>query len=104
MYDEDMLGYADEDLPAIEDGEKTAENGSCGDRVAVRSLDPPEIAVEGCLVCRAAAAKTVELCEQDSPDRVADLDADAFLEGLSWELSPAREDCALTVLRALRQA
>lgn len=104
MYDDDMLGYADEDLPSIQEEDDATRNGSCGDKVAVRSLEPPEIAVDGCLVCRAAAAKTIELWDNDSPTEIQDLDADAFLEALGWELSPAREDCALTVFRALQQA
>ncbi len=104
MYDNDLIEHAKQDLPAIRENDDATENGSCGDRVAVRSLQPVDIAVDGCLVCRAATAKVTELCDQIDPAYLQEMDAEAFLEALGWELSPARKDCALTVLRALRQA
>lgn len=104
MYSDDLLEHAEQDMPSPQGDENISESNSCGDHVAVRSTDPLDLAVDGCLICRAAASKSLDLHRDDTVHSLSEMDETTFLDHLGWEISPTREDCALTVLRAIRQA
>ncbi|MDY6770400.1 MAG: hypothetical protein SV186_00415 [Candidatus Nanohaloarchaea archaeon] len=103
MYSDDLIRYARMDITAPGDDPVQAQNTSCGDTVRL-TVDPPGLEVDGCLVCTAAAKKALEAVQGDEADELRAMDENDFLDFLDWDLSPQREDCALTVLRALRKA
>lgn len=99
-----MEAYAREDLPEPEDVEHqfSATNSSCGDRATILVGDSVGIDIDGCIVCKAAAAKTAQRIGEEGIEAIDRMDEDEFLAFLGWDLTPMRRDCALTPFRALQ--
>jgi hypothetical protein len=106
MFSDNMLDYAKEELPPPEHARRVikATTPSCGDSVRIEIGNSIGATVDGCLVCKAATAKLCETANDRGIGFFNNMDVDDFLSFLDWELSPMREDCALTPFRAIQQA
>ncbi len=84
-------------------------NPLCGDRVRIELALGPDGSVRAarfrgdlCMIAQAASSLLTEMITGASLDQIADLPQEKLLEALQAEIRPARMNCVLLPLTALR--
>jgi nitrogen fixation NifU-like protein len=86
-------------------------NPLCGDRVRIELALGPDGSVRAarfrgdlCMIAQAASSLLTELVTGASLDQIADLPQEKLLDALQAEIRPARMNCALLPLTAMKTA
>lgn len=104
MFEKQMLNYAHKTPPQPENVEKKLSytSQSCGDSVELLLGETAGANVDGCLVCRASTNKLCEAINTDGIKKFQEMEIEDFLDFLGWDLTPMREECAVTPLKTLQ--